>query len=65
MRGMLATIEFRIFSLPVSYLKIMLSPVVMYGCETWLVTLKEDHRLRVSENRVPRRIFGPKWEELA
>jgi hypothetical protein len=36
--------------------------VVMYGCETWSLTLKEEHRLRVFENRVLR-IFGPKREE--
>jgi hypothetical protein len=34
--------------------------VVLYGCETWCVTLREEHRLRVFENRVLRRIFGPK-----
>ena len=32
----------------------------MYGCETWSLTLREEHRLRVSENRVLRRIFGSK-----
>ena len=35
-------------------------PVVLYGCETWSLTLREEHRLRVFENRVLRRIFGPK-----
>ena len=35
-------------------------PVVLYGCETWLLTLREEHRLRVFENRLLRRIFGPK-----
>jgi hypothetical protein len=35
-------------------------PVVLYGCETWSVTLREEHRLRVFENRALRRIFGPK-----
>ena len=35
-------------------------PVVLYGCETWSLTLREDHRLRVFENRVLRRIFGPR-----
>jgi hypothetical protein len=34
--------------------------VVLYGCETWSLTLREEHRLRVFENRVLRRIFGPK-----
>ena len=39
-------------------------PIVLYGCETWCVTLREEHRLRVFENRVLRRIFGPKREEI-
>jgi hypothetical protein len=34
--------------------------VVLYGCETWSPTLREEHKLRVFENRVLRRIFGPK-----
>jgi hypothetical protein len=38
-------------------------PCVLYGCETWSLTLREEHRLRVFENRVLRRIFGPKREE--
>ena len=40
-------------------IKIIL-PVVLYGCETWSRTLREEHRLRVFENRVLRRIFGAK-----
>jgi hypothetical protein len=39
-------------------------PVVLYGCETWSLTLREDHRLRVFENRVLRRIFGQKRDEV-
>jgi hypothetical protein len=39
-------------------------PVVLYGCETWSLTLSEKHRLRVFENRVLRRIFGPKRDEV-
>jgi hypothetical protein len=39
-------------------------PVVLYGCETWSLTLREEHRLRVFENRVLRRIFGPKRDEI-
>jgi hypothetical protein len=35
-------------------------PVVLYGCKTWSLTLREEHRLRVFENRVLRRIFGSK-----
>jgi hypothetical protein len=37
-------------------------PVVLYGCETWSSTLREEDRLRVFENGVLRRIFGPKRE---
>jgi hypothetical protein len=39
-------------------------PVVLYGCATWSFTLREEHRLRVFENRVLRRIFGPKRDEI-
>jgi hypothetical protein len=39
-------------------------PVVLYGCETWSLTLREEHRLRVFENRVLRRILGPKRDEV-
>jgi len=39
-------------------------PVVLYGCETWSFTLREEHRLRVFENRVLRRIFGPKRDKV-
>jgi hypothetical protein len=35
-------------------------PVVLYVCETWSLTLKEEHKLRMFENKVLRRIFGPK-----
>jgi hypothetical protein len=45
------------------YKTIILS-VVLYGCETWSLTLREKHRLRVFENRVLRRIFGPKRDEV-
>jgi hypothetical protein len=46
----------------------MCNYVVLYGCETWSLTLREEHRLRVFENRVfenrvLRRIFGPKRDE--
>ena len=39
-------------------------PVVLYGCETWMLTLREEHRLRVFENRVLKRIFGPKRDKV-
>jgi hypothetical protein len=38
--------------------------VVLHGCETWTLTLREEYRLRVFENRVLRRIFGPKKDEV-
>ena len=39
-------------------------PVILYGCETWSLTLREERRLRVFENGVLRRIFGPKRDEV-
>jgi hypothetical protein len=39
-------------------------PIVLYGCETWSLTFREEHRLRVFENRVLRRIFGLKRDEV-
>jgi hypothetical protein len=39
-------------------------PVVLYGCETWSLTLREKRRLSVFENRVLRRVFGPKRDEV-
>ena len=38
-------------------------PVVLYGCETWSLTFRGEHRLRVSENKVPRKIFGAKRDK--
>jgi hypothetical protein len=38
--------------------------VVLYGCETWSLTLREEYRLRVFENRVLRMLFGPKGDEV-
>jgi len=40
-------------------------PIVLYRCEIWSLTQKKELRLRVSENRMLRRIFGPKREEVA
>jgi hypothetical protein len=45
------------------YKTIILS-VVLYGCETWSLTLREEHGLRLFQNRVLRRIFGPKRDEV-
>jgi hypothetical protein len=44
--------------------KTIILPVVLYGCKTWSLTLREEHRLGVFENRVLRRIFGPKRDEV-
>ena len=38
--------------------------IILYGCETWSLTLREERRLRVFENRVLRRVFGPKRDEV-
>jgi len=66
---MLAIFQCRIFCLPVCYPKIkiyrtIILPVVLYGCETRSLTLREERRLRVFENRVLRSIFGPKRDEV-
>jgi hypothetical protein len=45
-------------------LKYIIPPFVLYGCETWSLTLREEHRLRVFENRMLRRIFAPKRDEV-
>jgi hypothetical protein len=45
--------------------RIIILPPVLYGCETWSLTLREHHRRRVFENRVLRKIFGSKKDEGA
>jgi hypothetical protein len=45
--------------------KTIILPVVLYGCETWSLTLRREHKLRVFENRVLRKIFGPKRDGVA
>jgi hypothetical protein len=44
--------------------KTIILPVGLHGCETWSLTKREEHRLRVFENRVLRRIFGPRRDEV-
>ena len=51
-------------NLKIKIYRSIILPVVLYGCETWLLTLREERRLRVFENRVLRRIFGPKRDEV-
>ncbi|KAJ4448649.1 hypothetical protein ANN_00039 [Periplaneta americana] len=46
------------------YKTVILLPVVLYGCETWILTLREEQRLRVFENKVFRKIFGAKRDEV-
>jgi hypothetical protein len=50
-------------NLDIKIYKTIILPVVLYGCETWSLTLREEQRLRVFENRVLRKIFEPKREE--
>jgi hypothetical protein len=59
-------LSFRLLSrnVKVKIYKTIILPVVLYGCETWSLTLREEHRLRVFENRVLRRIFGSKRDEI-
>jgi hypothetical protein len=52
-------------NLKIKIYKTIILPVVLYGCETWSLTLREEHRLRMFENRVLRRMFGPKKDEVA
>jgi hypothetical protein len=51
-------------NLKIKIYRIIILPVVLYGCKTWSLTLREERRLRVFENRVLRRIFAPKRGEL-
>jgi hypothetical protein len=51
-------------NLKIRLYKRIILPVVLYGCETWSLTLWEEHRLRVFKNRVLRRIFGPKRDDV-
>jgi hypothetical protein len=44
--------------------KSIILPVVLYGCETWSLTVREEHKLRMFENMVLRRIYGPKSDEV-
>ena len=47
-------------NLKIKIYRTIILPVVLYGCETWSLTLREERRLRVFENKVLRRIFGPR-----
>ena len=51
-------------NLKIKIYRTIILPVVLYGCETWSQTLREERRLRVFENRMLRRIFGPKRDKV-
>ncbi|KAJ4431147.1 hypothetical protein ANN_19742 [Periplaneta americana] len=51
-------------NLKVRIYKTVILPVLLYGCETWTLTLREEHRLRLFENKVLRKIFGAKRDEV-
>ena len=51
-------------SLKIKICRTKIVPVVLYGCEIWSLTLREERKLRVFENRVSRRIFGPRRNEV-
>ena len=56
--------QFAIQNLKIKICRNIILPLVLYGCETWSLTLREERRLRVSEKMVLRRIFGPKRDEV-
>jgi hypothetical protein len=70
--GTFTAIHFRVFlstyllanSIQIKIHRSIIMPVVLYGCETSSLALREEHRLRVFKNRVLRKIFGPKREEV-
>ena len=70
-QGMLVISRCRIFvfqfvikNIKIKIEKTVILPVVLYGCETWSLTLREKRRLRMFENRILRRMFGSKRDEV-
>ena len=51
-------------NLKIKIYRTIILPLVLYGCETWSLTLRKERRLRVFKNRVWRRVFGPKRDEV-
>ena len=51
-------------NLKIKIYRTIILPVVLYGCETWSLTLRDERRLRVFENRVLRKVFEPKRDEV-
>ena len=50
--------------LKIKIYRTIILPVVLYGCEAWSLTLREERKLRVFENKVVKRIFGPRRDEV-
>ena len=53
-----------VFVTKIKIYRTIILPMVLYGCETWSLTVREERTLRVFENRVLRRVFGPKRDEV-
>ena len=53
-----------VLDLKIKIYRTIILPVVLYGCETWSLILRQERRLRVFENRVLRRVFGPKRDKV-
>ena len=51
-------------NLKIKIYRTIILPVVLYGCETWSLTLREERKLRLCDNMVLRRIFGPRRDEV-
>jgi hypothetical protein len=51
-------------TLKIKIYRTIILPLVLYGCEAWSLTLREERKLRLFENRVLRRVFGPKRDEV-
>ena len=51
-------------NLKIKILRTLIFPFVLYGCETWSLTMRKERRLRLFENRVLRRILGPRRDEV-
>jgi len=51
-------------NLKIKIYRTIILPIVLYGCETWSLTLQEERKLRVFQNMVLKRIFGPRRDEV-
>jgi len=56
--------QFAIKNLKIKIYRTIILHIVLYGCETWSLKLRKESRLRVFENRLLRKIFGPKRDEV-